>query len=127
MKPQLGMVRKKEMELGNGSGSAVSAIGARENGVADAAALLFEPVKQAARPDELRCENSQSEQNRQPAWARRKDHGDAESKQREPEENLKEAFALMQTLYEHLLGPLHPVNAAFTYRTLKYFQHVDCQ
>jgi hypothetical protein len=83
MKPQLGMVRKREMEIGDESGGAIGTIVARENGVANAPTLLFQPVKQAARPDELRCKNSQSEQNCQPARARRNDHHDAERKQRE--------------------------------------------
>jgi hypothetical protein len=112
MKPQMGMVRKKEMELGNGSGGAVGTIGARENGCADSPALLFEAVKQATRPDKFGCKNSQPEQDRQPARARRKYHHDAESKQREPDENLQEAFSLLQTPNEHSLGPLHPLRCA---------------
>jgi len=35
MKPQLGMVRKQEMEFGGESGRAVGTVTARENGVAD--------------------------------------------------------------------------------------------
>ena len=112
MKPQLGMVRKKEMEFGSESGGAVGVIGARENRVADASALLFQTVKQAARPDELRCQNSQSEQDRQPARTRSNNHHDAECKQRESEENLHEAFGLLQTSNEHLFGPLHPFRCA---------------
>src|SRR5277367_2495002 len=109
MKPQLRMVRKNEIEIGNGSGGAVSAIGARENGVTDSSTLRLEPIEQAARPDEFSRQNSQAEQDYQPARARRDDHHDAESKQREPDQNLQKAFALLQTFNKHLLGPLHPV------------------
>src|ERR1700723_2057738 len=109
MKPQLGMVRKQEIELGDDSGGAIGAVVSRENGVANAPSLLFQPVKQAARPDELCSKNSQSQQDRQPAGAWRNDHDDAESKQRESEQNLQETFRLLETPNKHPLDPLHPL------------------
>ena len=81
----------------------------------------FRAIEQATRPDEFRRQNSQSEQDREPARSRRDDHHDAERKQREPEENLQEALPLLQTFNEHLLGPLHPIRCSVHTTDTKIF------
>ena len=80
------------------------AIRTRENGIADTSTLFLEAVEQATRPNELRGENSESEQNGQPAGARGDDHDHAQGEQSETENDLHEAFRLLKTLNQHGFG-----------------------
>jgi hypothetical protein len=115
MKPQLGMLRKEEMDFRSGA-KLSGAIGARENGIANASALLFQVIEQAARPDKLRRKDSQTEQNGKPSRSRRDDHHDAQREQREAEENLQKAFRLLQTLNDHLFSDPNQLDAALALR-----------
>src|SRR4029077_9909100 len=91
----------KSSERGSGLVSAF----AREDRIADANALLFHAVEEAARPYEFRGEETKAESDCQPPWAWRDEHDDAQCEKREAEEDLQEALRMLERLKEHRINP----------------------
>ena len=77
------------------------AAGAREHGIADTSTLFLQVVEEAAGPDELGGENSQTQQDGEPTGARRHNHQDAESEQGKSEDNLQDSLRLLDALDPH--------------------------
>ena len=75
--------------------SGASVLGPRKDGIAQANALLFHPIEEAAGPDKFGCQDTQSQHYGEPTGAGRNDHEDPERKQGESEEDLQEALRLL--------------------------------
>jgi uncharacterized protein len=92
-------VASEEGKLGGTSGAAGA--GARKECAAEAHSLLFHLIEKPARPDELRRQNSEPQQNRQPSRTRRENHQGSQTQQREANKDLKEPFRLLGSLENH--------------------------
>ena len=95
-------------------GSGLVSACAREDGIADAEALLIHMVEDAARPDELRCQETEPESDRELPGPGGDEHDDTQSKQREPKEDLQEALGLLECLKEHRLNPSQATSSTTT-------------
>jgi hypothetical protein len=81
-------------------------VGANENRVPEADALLFEAIKEPASPDKFRGEDAKSEENDQPAGTRRENHHSTERKKSETKENLEPPLCLLHGLNQHREYPI---------------------
>jgi hypothetical protein len=121
MKPHFRHVQQQE-NSDNASGSAICWW---EDCVAEAAAMLLEPIQEPASPDELRCEDAEGDENGQPAWAGREDHHDADAKEREAENNSKPPLGLLNGLDQHLM--LISFDAQGARNASEIYEHAECQ
>ena len=69
--------------------------GAGKEDVAEAEALFFQFVEEAASPDVFGGEDAEAEHDGEPSWAGSEDHDGADGEQGESEEDSKEAFGLL--------------------------------
>jgi hypothetical protein len=74
---------------------------AGEDCVAEAKALFFHLIEEAACPDVLGCEDAETDHDCEPAWTGRENHDQANGEQGESEEDLQKAFGLLKS-FDHI-------------------------
>lgn len=84
-----------------GDKTSLGSTGSLKHGFADADALFFDAVEEPTRPNELRRQDTQSEQNGEPTGPWSYDHGDTQNEQGKPGDDFEVALRLLYGLYEH--------------------------
>jgi len=67
--------------------------------------VVLHAIEQAARPDELGREQTQTERDRQPAGTRQHEQGDADGEQREAADDTNEAFRADHLIAKATMAP----------------------